>query len=170
YVAALYTPMHHMKRTPDYYHMLGFSPYRWALFVDVPWPPLRTPLDRARVTLITTAAPFQPGAGDQGPGAAYNAAAKFYQVYSMPTEIVPDLRISHVGYDRLHTSAADPNAYLPLAQLQQAAAAGRIGSLGPRLHGAPTNRSHRATPAPDLPQTRRRRRQPQAGANGPLPS
>jgi hypothetical protein len=29
--------------------------------------------------------------------------------------------------------------------LKDAAAAGRIGALGPRVHGAPTNRSHRAT-------------------------
>lgn len=163
-------PISYMQRTRDYYQLLGFAPYRWAHFVDVPWAPLRTPLDRARVTLITTAAPFQPGAGDQGPGAAYNAAAKFYQVYSMPTETVPDLRISHVGYDRLHTSAADPNAYLPLAQLKQAAAAGRIGSLGPRLHGAPTNRSHRVTLETDLPEILRRCREDGADAAVLVPS
>src|SRR5215472_13397379 len=145
------TPIPYMQRTRDYYQLLGFTPYRWAHFVDVPWAPLRMPLDRARVTLITTAAPF-------------NAAAKFYQVYSMPTETVPDLRISHVGYDRLHTTAADPNTYLPLAQLKQAAAAGRIGSLGPRLHGAPTNRSHRATLETDVPELLRRCREDGADA------
>jgi hypothetical protein len=143
-------PIPYMQRTRDYYQVLGFSPYRWAHFADVPFTPLRVPLARARVTLITTAAPLQPGVGDQGPGAAYNAAAKFYQVYSTSTETVPDLRISHVGYDRLHTTAADINTYLPLAQLKDAAAAGRIGSLGPRLHGAPTNRSHRVTMETDV--------------------
>jgi hypothetical protein len=149
-------PIPYMQRTRDYYQTLGFSPYRWAHFVDVPFTPLRVPLARARVTLITTAAPFQPGVGDQGPGAAYNAAAKFYRVYSVPTESVPDLRISHVGYDRLHTSAADINTYLPLARLKEAAAAGRIGTLGPRLHGAPTNRSHRVTVETDVPELLRR--------------
>ena len=143
-------PIPYMQRTRDYYQVLGFNPYRWAHFVDVPFAPLRVPLGRARVALITTAAPFQPGVGDQGPGAAYNAAAKFYQVYSTSTETVPDLRISHVGYDRLHTTAADINTYLPLAQLKDAAAAGRIGSLGPRLHGAPTNRRHRVTMETDV--------------------
>jgi len=83
---------------------------------------------------------------------------------------VPDLRISHVGYDRLHTSAADPNAYLPLAQLKQAAAAGRIGSLGPRLHGAPTNRSHRVTLETDLPEILRRCREDGADAAVLVPS
>jgi D-proline reductase (dithiol) PrdB len=139
-------PIPYMQRTRDYYIALGYdNPYRWASFSDVPFTPLRTPLHRARLGLITTAAPFQPGAGEQGPGAPYNAAAKFYQVYSTTTDEVPDLRISHVGYDRKHTSAADINTYLPLSRLREAVTAGRIGALAPRLHGAPTNRSHRAT-------------------------
>src|SRR5215470_14680901 len=145
-------PIQYMQRTRDYYQILGFSPYRWAHFVDGPFTPLRVPLDRARVALITTAAPFQPGVGDQGPGAPYNAAAKFYSVYSISIETVPDLRISHVGYDRLHTTAADINTYLPLTQLKEAAAAGRLGSLAPRLHGTPTNRSHRVTIETDTPE------------------
>jgi len=139
-------PIPYMQRTRDYYLALGYgNPYRWARFDEVPFTPLRTPLNRARVALITTAAPYQPEAGNQEPGAPYNAAAKFYQVYSIPSESVPDLRISHVGYDRKHSSAADIHAYFPLARMKEAAAAGRIGSLGPRVHGAPTNRSHRAT-------------------------
>lgn len=139
-------PIPYMQRTRDYYLALGYdNPYRWAHFADVPFTPLSTPLGRARVTLITTAAPYQPEAGNQDPGAAYNAAAKFYHVYSVPTDSLPDLRISHVGYDRTHTTAADINTYFPLARLKEAATAGRIGILGPRVHGAPTNRSHRAT-------------------------
>ena len=145
-------PIPYMQRTRDYYMTLGFTPYRWAHFAEVPFTPLPTPLNRARVALITTAAPFQPEAGDQGPGAPYNAGAKFYKVYSIPTASVPDLRISHVGYDRLHTTAADINTYLPLARMKDAAAAGRIGTLGPRVHGAPTNRSHRETRERDLPE------------------
>src|SRR2546427_12100557 len=129
-------PIPYMQRTRDYYLALGYgNPYRWAHFAEVPFTPLGTPLARARVTLITTAAPFQPEAGDQGPGAPYNAGAKFYKVYSIPTASAPDLRISHVGYDRLHTTAADINTYLPLARMKEAAAAGRIGTLGARVHG-----------------------------------
>ena len=149
-------PIPYMQRTRDYYMTLGFTPYRWAHFAEVPFTPLPTPLSRARVALITTAAPFQPEAGDQGPGAPYNAGAKFYKVYSIPTASVPDLRISHVGYDRLHTTAADINTYLPLARMKDAAAAGRIGTLGPRVHGAPTNRSHRVTMETHVPEMLRR--------------
>ena len=163
-------PIPYMQRTRDYYQLLGFSPYRWAHFVEVPFTPLTKPLGRARVALITTAAPFQPGVGDQGPGAPYNAAAKFYQVYSMSTESVPDLRISHVGYDRLHTTAADLNTYLPLARMNEAAAAGRFGSLASRLHGAPTNRSHRVTIETDTPELLRRCREDGVDAAVLVPS
>ena len=158
--ADLDVPIPYMQRTRDYYLALGYdNPYRWAHFVEVPFTPLVTALSRARVGLITTAAPYQPEAGEQGPGASYNAAAKFYQVYSAATESVPDLRISHVGYDRAHTSAEDIHAYFPLARLREAVAAGRIGGLAPRFHGVPTNRSHRVTTETDAPELLQRCRE-----------
>jgi hypothetical protein len=157
-------PIQYMQRTREYYQALGFAPYRWAHFTEAPFTPLPVPLARARVALITTAAPFQPEAGDQGPRAPYNAAAKFYQVYSGSVEEKPDLRISHVGYDRANTVPEDINAYFPLARLHDAAAAGRIGGLTARFHGAPTNRSHRVTMETDAPELLRRCREDGADA------
>jgi hypothetical protein len=155
--AELADPIPYMQRTRDYYLALGYrNPYRWAQFDDVPFTPLRTPLAQARVALITTAAPYQLERGDQGPGATYNAAAKFYSVYSVATEPPPDLRIAHVAYDRAHTSAEDPNTWLPLAQLRLAARTGRVGAVAPRVHGAPTNRSQRVTTQTDAPELLRR--------------
>jgi hypothetical protein len=152
-------PIPYMQRTRDYYQALGFAPYRWAHYAEVPFTPLARPLAQARVGLITTAAPYQPGVGDQGPGAKYNAAAKFYTVYSDSTETVPDLRISHVGYDRTHTTAEDPRTWFPLTRLQAAVKTGRIGALTPRFHGAPTNRSQRVTMETDAPELLRRCRE-----------
>jgi len=153
-------PIPYMQRTRDYYLKLGFdNPYRWAHFADVPFAPLAKPLAQSRLALITTAAPYQPGRGDQGPGAKYNAAAKFYEVYSDSTDSVPDLRISHVGYDRKHTTAEDPGSWFPLARLQDAVKAGRIGALTPRFHGSPTNRSIRVTVERDAPELLRRCRE-----------
>ena len=145
-------PIPYMQRTRDYYQALGFAPYRWAHHADAPFTPLARPLAQSRVALITTAAPYQPGVGDQGPGAKYNAAAKFYQVYSDVTDSIPDVRISHVGYDRVNTTATDPNTWFPLARLQDAVKAGRLGGLTPRFHGAPTNRSQRVTTETDAPE------------------
>ena len=164
-------PISYMQRTRDYYLALGYkNPYRWAHFSDVPFTPLRTPLGRACVALITTAAPFQLEAGDQGPRAPYNARAKFYQVYSAPSDSAPDVRISHVGYDRNHTTAEDLNTYFPLARMREAAAAGRIGALAPRVHGAPTNRSHRVTIEVDAPDLLRRCREDGADVAVLVPS
>lgn len=139
-------PVPYLQRVRSYYQALGYgAPYEWAHYAEVPFQPLGKPLSRCRIALITTAAPYQPCKGDQGPGAPYNAAAKFYTVYSGDTAQDHDLRISHVAIDRQHTTAEDPATYFPLAELRRAAAAGRIGALAPRFHGAPTNRSQRVT-------------------------
>jgi len=146
-------PIPYMQRIRDYYLALGYgTPYRWAHYARVPFRPLRKPLAECRVALITTAAPFQSGRGNQGPGAPYNAAAKFYAVYSGDSAIDHDLRISHVAIDRVHTTAEDSNTYFPLPELRRCAAAGRIGEVAPRFHGAPTNRSRRTTLDRDCPE------------------
>jgi len=146
-------PIPYMERIRTYYQTLGFgAPYRWAHYADVPFAPLSKPVSEARIGLITTAAPYDPAKGDQGPGASYNAAAKFYTVYSGATAEDHDLRISHIGYDRLHTKATDNNSWFPLPALRRAAAAGQIGEMAARFHGAPTNRSHRVTLDQDCPE------------------
>ncbi|MET0677967.1 MAG: glycine reductase, partial [Bradyrhizobium sp.] len=101
-------PLPYMARTRDYYLAIGYdTPYRWAHYTSAPFQALKKPLDQSRVTIITTAAPYDPAKGDQGPGAAYNGGAKFYHVYAGDTSETHDLRISHVAYDRVHTSAED---------------------------------------------------------------
>ena len=145
-------PISYMHRIREYYQTLGYGAlYRWAHYAEVPFQPLKKPLTQCRVALITTAAPHQPGKGDQGPGAPYNAAAKFYRVYSGDTALDHDLRISHVAIDRVHTTAEDSNTYFPLPQLQRCAAAGRIGAVAPHFYGMPTNRSQRTTIERDCP-------------------
>ncbi len=139
-------PIPYRKRIRDYYVTLGYgTPYKWAHYADVPFTALAKPLSKARVALITTAAPYQPDKGDQGPGAPYNSAAKFYVVYSGDSAIDHDTRVSHIGIDRKHTTAEDSGTWFPLPALRDAAKRGLIGEVAPRFHGAPTNRSHRTT-------------------------
>jgi Glycine/sarcosine/betaine reductase selenoprotein B (GRDB) len=158
-------PIPYRERIRDYYQALGYgAPYRWAHYAEVPFAALQKPLAESRIALVTTAAPYRPGHGDQGPGAPYNAAAKFYEVYSGDSAKDPDLRISHVGYDRAHTTAEDQSSWFPLPALRRLAAAGRIGAVAPRFHGAPTNRSHRTTLERDCPELLRRLREDQADA------
>ena len=146
-------PIPYLQRIRDYYQALGYgAPYEWAHYSEVPFRPLDKPLSKSRITIITTAAPYRPDKGDQGPRAPYNAAAKFYTVYSGNTAQDHDLRISHIAIDRKHTTAEDSAAYFPLTELRQRAASGRIGSVAARFHGAPTNRSHRVTLQVDCPE------------------
>jgi hypothetical protein len=145
-------PIPYMQRTREYYQAIGYTtPYRWAHHVDAPFQPLRKPLAQSRLTIITTAAPFDPAKGDQGPGAKYNGGAKFFQVYDGDTAKTHDLRISHIAYDRIHTSAKESGTWFPLPSLLRLASTGRIGAVAPRFFGAPTNRSHRVTMETDAP-------------------
>jgi D-proline reductase (dithiol) PrdB len=146
-------PVGYMARTRDYYAAIGYeTPYRWAHYSSAPFQPLKKPLRDSRIAIVTTAAPFDPAKGDQGPGATYNGGAKFYTVYDGDTADTHDLRISHVAYDRTHTSADDSGTWFPLPQLMRLAREGRIGAVAPRFFGAPTNRSHRVTIETDAPE------------------
>ena len=156
-------PIPYMERIRTYYTTLGYGkPYEWAHYSEAPFTPLKKPVSESRVALITTAAPYQPGKGDQGPGSAYNAAAKFYDVYSGDTSVDHDTRISHIGIDRVHTSQKDSNTWFPLPMLRQLADEGVIGEVAPRFHGAPTNRSHRTTIEVDAAEIIRRVREDEA--------
>lgn len=139
-------PTRYIDRITRYYQALGYEkPYRWASYAHVPFTRPSKPLAGSRVALVTTAAPYRADAGDQGPGAPYNSAAKFYRLYSESIDGDTDVRVSHVGIDRKHTTAEDPATWFPLAQLKRLAASGRVGEVAPRFHGLPTNRSHRVT-------------------------
>ncbi|MEL7158165.1 MAG: glycine reductase, partial [Actinomycetota bacterium] len=120
-------PIQYLHRTRAWYAALGYEPYRWPHHEEVAFTPMAMPLAQARLGLVTTAAPYQPDKGDQGPGAAYNGSAKFFDVYTSPVDEPADVRISHIGYDRHHTKADDVNTWFPLPRLQEAVAAGRVG-------------------------------------------
>ena len=145
-------PLAYIERIRNYYQILGYGvPYEWACHDDIPFAPLRKPLCEARIGIVTTAAPFQPDKGDQGPSAPYNGETKFFQVYANPIDPFPDLRIAHIAIDRAHTTASDIASYFPLAAMMKLAEAGCIGSVSPRFYGLPTNRSQGITRNNDSP-------------------
>ena len=139
-------PVPYMQRLTDYYLALGYgNPYKWANHSETPFTKPKKSLKDSSVCIITTAAPFKSGAGDQGPRAPYNAAAKFYKVYSHPSSIDQFLGISHLGYDRSYSTAEDINSFFPMRALFELAEAGEIRDVSPRYYGAPTNRSQETT-------------------------
>lgn len=139
-------PLAYIQRTRYYYQKLGYGePYSWAHYKDAPFTALSRPVSSCIVSIVTTAAPYRSDKGEQGPGAAYNSAAKFFDVYSMDASTPPNLRISHIAIDRDHTTAEDLDSYFPLQALHRAAAEKHIGSVARRFYGLPTNRSKRTT-------------------------
>ncbi len=63
------SPVPYMQRTRDYYAAIGYTtPYRWAHYVDAPFQPLKKPLSQSRVTIVTTAAQYDPDQGRSGAG------------------------------------------------------------------------------------------------------
>ncbi len=146
-------PTRYMQRTRDWYLALGYdNPYRWAHYLEVPFQPLGKALKQATVALVTTASPYDPEKGDQGIGAPYNAAAKFYQVYTGDSSQDHDVRITHVAIDRKHTTMEDSGTWFPLPAFRKAQEEGRIGQLAKRFYGLPTNRSQRHTLDVDCPE------------------
>jgi len=152
------TPVPYMQRTRDWYPRAGlWQPLSLGSLCRRAVPsPLKKPLAQSTVALITTAAPFRPDKGNQGPGAAYNAAAKFFAVYSGDTAQDHDLRIS----PRRNRSQAHEHGgqrlLVPLPRLRELVNERRIGRLAQRFHGAPTNRSQRHTIEVDCPEILRR--------------
>ena len=154
------SPVPYMQRTRDYYTAIGYTtPYRWAHYVEAPFPPLKKPLAAiARRRIVTTAAPYQPDKGDQGPGAAYNGGAKFYQVYSGDTVAATTTCASR-------TSATTASTPPP----RTAAPGSRCRSCA-RLARGPHRRGRAALPwRADQPQPSRHDRDRRAGDPGALP-
>jgi len=145
-------PVRYIERTRNYYLGLGYeTPYVWAHYIDVPFTPLQKPLHQSTLGLVTTAVPFDVTKGPQGPGAPYNATAKFYDPYVCSIDGNIDLRIAHVGIDRLNANMQDSNCWFPISAAKRAVARGRIQSLSPHFYGLPTNRSQRHTLEIDAP-------------------
>jgi hypothetical protein len=145
-------PVRYIERTRNYYLGLGYeTPYVWAHYIDVPFTPVQKPLNQSTLGLVTTAVPFDVSKGPQGPGAPYNAAAKFYDPYICSIDESVDLRIAHVGVDRLNANMEDSNCWFPISAAKRAVAKGRVQSLAQHFYGLPTNRSQRHTLEIDAP-------------------
>jgi D-proline reductase (dithiol) PrdB len=145
-------PVRYIERTRNYYLGLGYeTPYVWAHYSNVPFTPLQKPLSQSTLGLVTTAVPFDASKGPQGPNAPYNAAAKFYDPYVRSIDENVDLRIAHVGVDRLNANMQDSNCWFPIGAAKRAVAKGRIQSLSQHFYGLPTNRSQRHTLEIDAP-------------------
>ena len=137
----------YIDKSRDYYAAQGYEqPYQWATNDDAPFTPLPKPLSECRVGAITT---------------SYFLPENF--VYRIPSDLprtphaaprseVGRLNNEHLSWAKEETHTDDPETFLPLGLLDEAAAAGRIGSVSDRFYCLPTQFSHRQTERRDTPQ------------------
>jgi D-proline reductase (dithiol) PrdB len=104
--------------------------YPWRRIDPVPWAPLREPLARCRIALVSTAGFVLPG---QPPFAqARRGGDPTFRVIPAEVDVHQLLELQRSeAFD--HTGIRDdPNLAFPLERLRELAARGRIGSVAPR--------------------------------------
>ena len=157
-------PIEYMRRTREYYLALGYdNPYRWAHYVDAPFQPLKKKLADSTLVLITHGGALSARQGRPGAGRGLQRRRQVLHGLFRRHARDHDTRISHIGYDRKHTTAKDSNTWFPLPLMREFAGEGRF-KLAKRFHGAPTNRSQRVTLETDAPEILARCRQDQVDA------
>ena len=154
------SPIPYMQRTRDYYAAIGYTtPYRWAHYVEAPFTPLRKPL-RAIARDHRHHRRAVPARTRATRARARRTTAAPSSTRSIPAtpRTTHDLRISHIGYDRTHTTA-DRQRHL--------VSAARVAARGGRR---PHRRGRAALPRrADQPQPPRHGGDRRAGDPAPLP-
>lgn len=152
----------YIERTRAYYAAEGYDkPYEWAHFDEVPFTPLRKPLEACRIALVSTSDVQLKE--DDAANSDFNAFTG--AVYSIASEIPAEALFSRQEhFDRHATHIDDVDSYFPLTRLRELAAAGRIAGLTARAHGVFTSYSRRKTLEKDGPEVLRRCREDGADA------
>jgi len=134
--------VHYMDRTRAFYSAQGYEkPYKWATFDSVPFTPLKKPLSKATVTLITTAMPMVEHSG--GPKQVCSES-----MLNPPVKLFTD----DLAWDKEATHTDDLDSFLPVHHLQALADEDRIGQLSSKFHCVPTEYSQRRTIEVDAPE------------------
>ena len=131
----------YIDKSRDYYAAQGYTvPYKWAYHQEVPFTPIKKPLPKSRLGVVTTAF-FPEGKEPEG---LPNAGSK--SPYATPSDPIPDaLYTNDVFWDRDATNMDDLGSYLPLKILKSLKEQGTLGSLSKRFYGIPTDYSHRSS-------------------------
>ena len=134
-------PVQYMQRTREYYFAQGFDKaYQWAQHDDIPWQPLRKPLNQSTVAFITTAVPH-------GTIAKLSRSASSLSIGELPIEF----RTDELSWDKEATHTDDVNSFIPMQALRTLAEESVIGKLAARFHFVPTDYSQRNTSESDAP-------------------
>ena len=130
----------YIDRSRDYYAAQGYDkPYAWPCHDTVFFTPLKKPLPRCRVGLVTTAGKPKPS----DPMAAMMYKREMYAEPAVPPP--SSLYTDDLFWDKKATHTRDVDSFFPINHLAQYARDGRIGSASPRFYCAPTDYSQART-------------------------
>ncbi|HUY27518.1 MAG TPA: glycine/sarcosine/betaine reductase selenoprotein B family protein [Candidatus Binataceae bacterium] len=119
-------PVRYVERLNVHYRAQGFPPYRWAVNETAPLTSLAKPLNRCRVTLLTSGgvshcdtAPFNP------------LARNDLRVDALENSVEPRFLVINDDYYKHHDADRDINCIFPIERLRELADDGVIGSVAP---------------------------------------
>jgi len=131
----------YIDRSREYYAAQGYDkPYEWAHYHDVPFTPLKKPLAKTRLGLVTTAEKPKP------PETVSLEILIQREVYAEPSNLLPQSFFTDIlSWDKEATHTKDVNSFLPINQLNEYVSSGRVGSASVRFYGVPTDYSKSKT-------------------------
>jgi D-proline reductase (dithiol) PrdB len=131
----------YIDRSREYYAAQGYDkPYEWPHYDSAPFTPLAKPLARTRVGLVTT------GEKPKSSGAVTLEILLQRDAYAEASNPPPQsLSTDLLFWDKAATHTKDIGSFLPINQLNEAVAAGRVGSASARYYGIPTDYSKSRT-------------------------
>ena len=107
----------------------AFKAYPFPVFAGAPWTPLATPLERARLGVVTTAGVYRRGIDPPFDDTEEGDP----RLLALPADVALDaLDVAHSHIPQ-ELARADMNVVLPLAHLRDLVRAGKLGSLAPRV-------------------------------------
>lgn len=137
----------YIDKSRKFYRAHGYEKaYEWATNDDAPFTPLPKPLSECKVGAVTTSYFLPDGFVYRVPGDLPR------KPHAATRSEVANLDNQYLSWAKDETHTNDPESFLPLAQLDAAAASGRIGSVSDRFYCLPTQFSHRQTQRRDTPQ------------------
>ena len=147
-------PIPYLQRIRRLLRALGYgAPYEWAHYADVPFQPLTKPLAQMPRRAHHHRGALPARQGRPGAGRALQRGGQvLHRLFGRhgdgTTTCASRTSPSTASTPRPRTAAPT----FRCRRCARAAARGRIGSLAPRFHGLPTNRSHRTTLEVDCPE------------------
>ena len=120
-------PIDYVSSLDNMYQSQGFPAYRWSAFDSSPWTEFDTPLDQARIALISSAGIFR---DDQEPFDPWAVNDLSYR--EIPIETPFDRLKLHHNYFDHRDAVKDLNCVFPVHRLLELAQSGFIGGIAPK--------------------------------------